>query len=415
MPDDQNSSHVSPLTSDDPSHVSRSPSHDDEINLLDYWRVLVKRKKLIGLIVGAAFIMSMIISLLLPKIYASTTSILPPQQEGSLGAGMAASQLAGGVGGMAGGFLGLKSPADLWVGILKSRSIFDAVITRFDLVKSFEAATIEDARNILGQMVSVKKSKEDIISIAVENKDPKQAALLANAFVEELDRINKSIVMTSGGRMRTFIEKRLKEAQDGLSRTEEAVKEFQNKNGAVKLDDQSKAIIEAIGTVRGQLMAKEVELQTFLSYATPNNPQAEILKSQIRELRQGLQEMEEGKKGGHPAPNSIFIPTSRIPDLSLQFARLLREAKIQLTLYELLTQQYEMARIQEAKDSPTVQVLDAAKASERKIKPKRTQIVLLSTFSAAFTSAFLAFFMEFLGRTKARQSNDKRDLTLKVG
>ncbi len=404
MPDNQN-----------PSHVSRSPSHEDEINLLDYWRGLVKRKKLISLIVGAAFILSIVAGLLLPKIYASTTSILPPQQESSLGAGIAASQLAGGVGGMAGGFLGLKSPADLWVGILKSRSIFDAVITRFDLVKSFEAATIEDARNILGQMVSVKKSKEDIISITVENKDPTQAALLANAFVEELDRINKSIVMTSGGRMRTFIEKRLREAQDGLSRTEEAVKEFQNKNGAVKLDDQSKAIIEAIGAVRGQLMAKEVELQTFLSYATPNNPQAEILKSQIGELRQGLQEMEEGKKGGHSAPKSIFIPTSRIPDLSLQFARLLREAKIQLTLYELLTQQYEMARIQEAKDSPTVQVLDAAKASERKIKPKRKQIVLLSIFSAAFASAFLAFFMEFLGRTKTRQSNDKRDLQLKVG
>lgn len=395
-----------------PYPFRHASSVDDDINLINCWRVLIKRKKLIGLIMGVSFAVSIIISLLLPKIYASTTSILPPQQESSVGMGMAASHLAGGLGGLTGGFLGLKSPADLWVGILKSRSIFDAVITRFDLVKSLETATLEDARNAFGRMVTVRKSKEDIISITVEDKNPEQAALLANAFVEELDRINKSIVMTSGGRMRTFVEKRLKEAQEGLSRTEEAVKEFQDKNGAVKLDDQSKAVIEAIGTVKGQLMAKEVELQTFLSYATPNNPQAEILRSQISELRQALLEMEEGKKGGNSTPKSIFIPTSRIPNLSLQYARLLREAKIQLTLYELLTQQYEVARIQEAKDSPTVQVLDAA-VPGKKIKPKRKQIVLLSIFSAAFISVGLAFFMEFLEKMKIQQANDKRDLPLR--
>lgn len=385
---------------------------NDTINLLDSWRVLVKRRKLIVLTVGFALIVSIGLSLILPTIYASTTSILPPQQESSLGMGMAASQLAGGLGGLTGSFLGLKSPADLWVGILKSRTIFDAVITRFDLVKSLETATLEDARNTFGKMVSIKKSKEDIISITVEDKDPERAALLANAFVEELDRINKSIVMTSGGRMRTFVEKRLKEAQEGLSRTEEAVKEFQDKNGAVKLDDQSKAVIEAIGTLKGQLMAKEVELQTFLSYATPNNPQAEILRSQISELRQALLEMEEGKKGGNSTPKSIFIPTSRIPNLSLQYARLLREAKIQLTLYELLTQQYEVARIQEAKDSPTVQVLDLAVPGE-KIKPKRTQIVLLSIFSAVFITVFLALFIESLEKMKTQQLNEKRDLPLR--
>jgi uncharacterized protein involved in exopolysaccharide biosynthesis len=213
--------------------------------------------------------------------------------------------------------------------------------------------------------------------------------------------------------MRAFVEKRLKEAQEGLSRTEEAVREFQDKNSAVKLDDQSKAIIEAIGTIKGQLMAKEVELQTFLSYATPNNPRAEILKAEIEELRQGLREMEEGKRGNHPSPKSIFIPTARIPDLSLQYARLLREAKIQLTLYELLTQQYEMARIQEAKDSPTVQVLDVAKVSGKRVKPKRKQIVLLSGFSSLFVSVVLAFLLDFVGKSKVKQASDERDLALK--
>lgn len=386
---------------------------NDAINLLDCWRISVKRRKLIGSVVGGAFILSVIISLLLPKIYASTTSILPPQQESSLGVGMAASQLPGGLGGLAGGFLGLKSPADLWVGILKSQTVHDAIVHRFDLMNAFKVTTIEDARHILIGKTSITKSKEDIISITVEDKDPQRATLIANAFVEELDRVNKSVVMSAGGRMRAFVEKRLNEENAELIKLEEAVKLFQEKNGAVKLDDQSKAIIDTIGKVKGQLMAKEVELQTFLSYATPNNPQAELLKSQVEELKGSLKELEQGKKEDTPSSKSIFIPTAKMPDLALQYARLLRDMKVQETLHGLLTQQYEISRIQEAKDSPTVQVLDVAKVPERRIKPKRTQIVLLSILSATFASIFLALFMEFWGRAKTQQSNDKRDLSLR--
>lgn len=373
----------------------------DEINLLDYWWVLVKRKRLIGLIVGSAVVVSVIVSGLLPKIYASTTSILPPQQESSLGAGVAASQLGGGLGGFAGGFLGLKSPADLWVGILKSQTVRDSIIQRFDLMKVFKTQTIEDARNALSEVVRITKSKEDIISITIEDVDPQRAALIANAFVEELDKVNKSVVMSAGGRMRSFVEKRLNEGKVELARIEETVKNFQEKNGAVKLDDQSKAIIETIGRVKGQLMAKEVELQTFLSYATPNNPQAEILRSQVEELRGSLRELEEGEKGERSSSKGFFIPTAKMPDLALQYARILREAKVQETLYGLLTQQYEMARIQEVKDSPTVQILDIAKVPEKKSKPKRASIIILSTFTASFFSVFAAFILEYMEKVKA--------------
>jgi uncharacterized protein involved in exopolysaccharide biosynthesis len=388
---------------------------ETEINVIDLWRILVKRKKLIGLIVGAAAITSVVVSLLLPKIYAATTSILPPQQESSMGMpGIAASQFAGGIGGLAGGFLGLKSPADLWVGILKSQTVRDGIISRFDLMNTLKASTIEEARAALSEMAVITKSKEDIISITVEDKNPEQAARLANAFVEELDKVNKRVVMSAGGRMRIFVEKRLTDGKAELAKLEEAVKAFQEKNGAVKLDDQSKAIIETIGKVKGQLMAKEVELQTFLSYATPNNPQAEILKSQIEELRGGMQELEEGKIGDRRASKGLFIPTAKMPHLALQYARLLRDMKVHETLDTLLTQQYEMSRIQEAKDSPTVQVLDLAKAPESRTKPKRTQIVILSVFSAAFIAAFLAFFIEFRGKLQMQPSNEKRDLPLKA-
>ena len=148
---------------------------------------------------------------------------------------------------------------DQWLAILKSETIRDAVIQRFDLIKVFKAKSMEDARNTLNGMVKVSKSKEGIISITVEDRDP-QAATLANGFVEELDKINKGLVTTSGRRMRVFVEDRLKEAKVELTKAEETIKGFQEKNKAYKLDDQSRAIIEAIGTIKGQLMAKEIIL-----------------------------------------------------------------------------------------------------------------------------------------------------------
>lgn len=377
---------------------------EDEINLLDCWRVLVKRKLVIGLIVAVAIVASVIYALTLPPIYASTASILPPQQEGG-GAGII-SQLSGGLGGLAGSFLGVQTPASQWMAILKSRTIKDTIIQRFDLMKAFKAKTKEGAIKTLDGMVKISKSKEEVLSITVEDKNPKRAAALANAFVEELDRVNKGMVTTSGRRMRVFIEKRLNEAKIELTKAEESMKAFQEGNRAVKLDDQSRAIIEAIGIVKGQLMAKEVELQTMLSYATPSNPQAEILKTQVEELTEKLRELGEGKKRpGNPSSQDIFIPTAKIPDLALQYARLLREAKVQQTLYELLTQQYEMARIQEAKDTPTVQVLDEAKVPELKSKPNKRLIVMLSTITAGFLAIFLAFFLEYVEKVRVQEKS----------
>lgn len=384
--------------------MARDVGQEDEINLLDYWRVLIKHQRLIGQIAGAAFVTSVIVSLFLPKIYASTASILPPQQEGSsLGLGIA-SRLPEGLGGLAAS-LGTKSPADVWMGILKSQTVRDALIHRFNLRQLYQAKTIEDARKALDQRVRVVKSKEDIVLITVEDRSPQRAADIANAFVEELDRLNRRSVMTAGKRMRVFIEERLNEAKGDLVRTEEAVRTFQEHNRAVKIDEQSKAIFQAIGMVKGQLMAKEVELQTMLSYATPDHPQVGILQTQAEELKERLRELEEGKrKPDNPSPKDSFIPTAKMPDLALQYARFLRDAKVQETLYGLLTQQYEIARIQEAKDSPTVQALDTAKAPEKAVKPNKRQIVLLSTLLATLGAVFLSFFLEYLQRVRIQEA-----------
>jgi tyrosine-protein kinase Etk/Wzc len=370
----------------------------DEIDPVEYFRILMKRRQLIGMLVGITFLVSLVYSLWLVKTYAATTSILPPQQESG-----GAFQLPEAISGLGGSFLGVRTPADLWVGILRSEAIKDAIIDRFNLVKAFGSPNKDYTRNTLNRMVRINKSREDIISVTVVDTDPKRAATLANAFVEELDRINKSIVMTSGKRMRVFVEGRLKEASEELAKAEDAVKTFQEKNRAVKLDDQSRAIIEAIANVKGQLMAREVELQTLLSYATPTNPQAELLRTQVEGLKTRLRELEGGQgKILNPSPNDIFIPTTKLPDLTLQYARLLRDAKVQETVQGLLTQQYEMARIQEVKDSPTVQVLDTAQVPEIKIGPNRKRIVVVAVFAAAVLGVFLAFFLDYLEKVRKR-------------
>lgn len=392
-------------------HSTYNEPLSDEVNLLDYWRVLVKRKKLLILFVGAAAIISIGISLTLPRIYASAASLLPPQENVAESALLSA-RLPGEFSGMASGLLGIKSPSDLWVGILKSQTVRDAVVAEFNLKEVYDVETNQEARKNLTEALSIKKSKEGIISITVEDQDPVRAAEMANAFVNQLDKFNKNIIMTSGGRMKAFVEKRLEEAKQALAKTEEALKTFQEEKGAVKLDTQSEAIIGAIGKVKGKLMAKEVELQTLLSFAAAENPQVKLLETEVRELKKGLRGLEEGEKGGGVSSRagSTFIPTASFPDLGLQYTRLIREGKIQQTLYSLLTEQYEMARIQEAKDTPTLQILDTAKIPEKWIKPKKVLIVLLSTFTATFFGVFLVFFMEYIETALTEAS--RREITL---
>ncbi|MBI5453428.1 MAG: hypothetical protein HY956_02255 [Deltaproteobacteria bacterium] len=375
--------------------MTKDVTRSFETELTVYLETVKRHKKLIAAIVGATFILSTIVSLLLPKVYTSTASILPPQQEATLGASMIASQIPAGMGGALSGFLGLKSPADLWVGILNSQTVKDEIIKRFDLRVAYGEEKIEDARKALDKKVSVSKTKEEIILVSVDDEDPEVAARMANAFVEELDRINKQVVMSSGKRMRIFIEKRLLEAKDELGRIENEMKTFMETNRAVKLDEQSRVIIEAVGSIKGQLMAKELELQTLLSYAAPTNPQVEILQTQVKQLKEQMRELDEG--GGQ---KDLFVPTSNIPRLTARYTTLLRDAKIQETLFELLTQQFEMAKIQESKDSPIIQALDYAKPPEKKSKPKRALIIVTATFASLLLSILLVFSIQGLDRLR---------------
>ncbi len=369
----------------------------------NYLNQLIKHKYRIAIVAVTAFVMSSVISFTLPKTYVSMSSILPPQQAESSSMGIG-SALPEGLNSIARNFMGIISTTNLWIGILQSQTLMNEIIYRFNLKDRYGTETLEDARKVLAKKVNIKRSREDIIFISVEDKDPEIAAELANAFVDELDRKNKSLVTTAGKRVRVFVGKRLHEAKEGLENAEDSLKAFQEKNRAVLLDEQSRGIFNAIGVVKGQLIGKEVELETLRSYQTAHHPQVDILKTEVDELRKWLNELEKGKQGSLSTVNEdIFIPTTRIPNLSLQNARLFRDVKVQETLYEFLTTQHEMARIQEAKDSPIVQVLDIAKIPERHIKPRRKFIVLLSTLMAIFVAVSISLFIEYRDNINERQ------------
>ncbi len=391
---------------------------EQEIDLLTLWRTLVKRKRFLFTMIGTVFIASIIISFSLPNVYRATTSLLQPE-ESSSAAKLIASQIPSGLVGLAGGALGMKSQSMRWMGILNSRTVFDEIIAQFDLKTVYDKKTLEETRLQLENKVHFQKSREGILSISLEDQNPERAAAMANAFVEALDKINREIVMTSGGRTRAFIEGRLKEAKAALEESEEALKNFQEKNGAVKLDAQSEAMIDTMGAIQGKLLSKEVGLKTLLSYATPQNPQVTLLKTEITALKRALLTLERGNDKKGNTSNGLFIPTSRLPDLGLQYLRRLRDVKIDETLYGLLTEQYEIARIQEAKDSSTVQVLDLAMVPEKPVKPKKQLIVISATMLAGFLGFFGIFFLEYLetakinAQTKEQLEKTKIDLIRK--
>ena len=365
-----------------------------EVKLLDLASVLVKQKMLILKLTGGAAIISIIFSLLLTNIYTATAKILPPLKEGAGGLSALSAMLgsAGGLGSLAGGALGGGS-AELYLGILKSRSVEDAVIKKLDLAKVYETRTPEETRKELEGMVKMQAGKDGIITIAADDEDPKLAAAVANAFVEELDSKSVQMNLSKAGTERVFLEKRLELVKEDLKKAEESLRSFQEKHKAIKVESQAVATIQGIAQMKAELISKEIQLASLRSYQTDENPQVKLLQTGITKLRGQLSAYEGSGMDGAAIPS-----VGNIPNLGLEFARRLREVKIQETIFEQLTKQYEMAKLTEAKDSSSLQVLDDAVVPTKKSKPKRSLIVMLSIIGAFFIGVFIAFVREFAER-----------------
>ena len=392
---------------------------EDEVNLLDYWRVIRKQRRMLIRLFCSAILLAMVVSLLLPKVYESTASILPQidSKEGLGGLGsllaLSGSGGAGGAGALAQG-LGITlpgvpaTPTDVFVAMLKSRVMADEVIKQFDLMKVYEAKTRQDARKALASDTKIVVTKEKVIKVTVEAWSPQLASDIANFYVANLDRLNRTLNVTKSGQNRVFIEKRLLETKAALANAEEAIKEYQTQNKAVHLEAQGRAAIEAAAMIQAEISAAEVQLQVMESYLTPENPDVVRMRSNVGELKKQLVLLETGKGGKGQLPGDRMHPAFiTVPSLVLDYARLLREVKVQEALYTMLISQYEQAKIAEARDTPSVQVLDPGVSAERKSKPWIMLNTLMAGVLALCMGMFLAFFLDYLERMK-RKMNERR-------
>lgn len=387
---------ASSMSASSPSGNPTSLGTEGELKVLDLLIVLAKHKRLVlGLPLVVAAI-AVAVALLLPKVYTGRALIMPPQQQQSSMAA-ALGQL-GALAGVPTANLGLKNPGDLYVGILTSRTIADALIGRFKLKELYKTDTLVETRKELSNATFISAGKNGLIVVEVEDEDPQRAADLANAYIDELDKLTQTLAFTEAGQRRLFFEKQVEQAKDSLAKAELALKDTQEKTGVIQLNQQGLSTIESATMLRAQIAAKEVELASMRSYATENNPELRRVQQQLAGLRVELGKL---RRGNMADSGDIFVAAANIPKLGLEYIRKLREVKYQETVLELLARQFEMAKIDEAKDSAIIQVVDRAVPPDRKSKPKRALIVILSTIVAIVVAILWAFLKE--ARARAEQ------------
>jgi len=367
---------------------------DDELTLLDLLIMLAKHKLFILGLPLLVAVLAAGYSLTLPNIYVANTRILPPQGQTPVSSML--SQL-GGVAALAGGIpgLNLKNPNDVYVAMLRSRSVADKLNERFGLMKRWEI----DAKypslvyDELNKITHVSSGKDGIIVVEVENKDPKFAADLTNGYVDELVRFTSVLAVTDGARRRLFFERQLALAKENLANVEVAARQALQSGGLANVDAEGRSLVEASARLRGEITVKEVQLGVMRTYATERNPELQLAQQELDSMKHELGKLE-GANGTKPVSTKT---TGQASD-SL---RLLRDYKYRETIFELLAKQYELAKIDEAKDSSLIQVMDKAIEPDRKSKPVRSTIVVVSAFVAFFFSILWVFVRELSARRAA--------------
>jgi uncharacterized protein involved in exopolysaccharide biosynthesis len=381
---------------------------EEEINPLDYVIVLAKRKNLILKITLSVAVISFILTIPKTSFYEAQTSILPPQQENiSMGnqfmRDFGIFPLRGGT---------TQNRQELLVEIIKSRTFSDRIIKRFGLKELYGKKDEDGAREMLFNNITIQPdftvgggslkggALSPLTRISVRNNNPERAANIANAIVEELNFSLNNLTITEASQKRLFLEVQLKQAYDALIKTEDDLKMFQQKTGLLKVETQTTMTIEKIANMQAQITAKEVELELMKSYSTASNPDFQRVEETIEVLKKELAKLEVNKTNS----KNLLIPTGTIPALGLEYQRKFRELKFNENLYDILVKQYEMAKIDEAKNAPLIQVIDKAvppykKKTTRKFGGTKA---LMATLSAFLFSCFLAFVMEFRERSSKR-------------
>jgi capsule polysaccharide export protein KpsE/RkpR len=359
-------------------------------------RDVLRRASLYGLV---AFT---VLAFAIPSRYSSTARLMPPDNNQAASglaavAAMVSSSAGSAAGGLANEVLGVKNTSDIFSGILSSRTMQDALIQQFNLKKVYWDRRIEDARDDLSKHTDLEVDrKTQIVSITVTDRSPQRATEMAQAYVDQLNRLVALLSTSSARRERIFLEGRLQAVNVDLENAEKQFSQFASKNSALDIKEQGKAMMQAAAVLQGQLIAAQSELEGLRQIYTDNNVRVRSVRARIGELQRQLEKIGgKGEDTSDPtlANDALYPSIRKLPVLGVTWADLYRQTKIQEAVFETLTKQYELAKVQEAKEIPTVKVLDAPIAPEKKVFPPRILIILLGT-SLAFVGGVIWVFGE---------------------
>ena len=374
------------------SIAASGPSSDGpEISLIEILTQLALRKWLIVKLTGVAVLIGLLVALLSPVKYTATTKIMTPQQSQS-SVVMMMSQLsasgAGSLAALAGGGGLLKNPNDIYVGLLASRPVADAIIHKFDLNEAYHSKDMTSARQGLAERTSLLSGKEGFISISVIDKDKKRAVEVANAYPNELRNLMKTLALTEASQRRLFYEEQMKQAKEALVNAELVFQQVQQKKGLVQPDAQAKAMIESIAAMHAQIASKQVQVQALRSYTTEQNPELQLVERQLSSM-QG-----ESSKLEQQSHSTRFgdIGLADVPGAGLEYLRADHEVRYQQALNDLLMKQYDAARLDEAKQAVVIQVVEPAIEPDRKTSPRRAFILLISFVAGMLSGCALVLF-----------------------
>jgi capsule polysaccharide export protein KpsE/RkpR len=387
--------------SDFPGTPVLQENHQGNERTLAYLRLLWAHREMLYRVSLYALLVSTIVAFLIPKRYESTAHLMPPDNQSSSGFAMAAAALSnggasGGLGSLASDFLGLKSTSDIFVGILSSRTVQDKLIQQFELKKLYGTRSMEDTEKALAEHTGISVDrKSQIISITVTDKSPQRAAAMGHAYVEELNHLVAELSTSSARRERVFLEERLQAVSKDLENAEKDFSQFASKNAAIDVKEQAKAMVEAAATLQGQLIAAQSQYEGLREIYTDNNPRLRTVKARINELQRQLEKLGgKGESSTEVSPgsaDSLYPSLRKLPLLGVAYADLYRRTRVQEAVFETLTKEYEMAKVQEAKEIPTVKVLDMPNIPDRKTFPPRLLIMFLGT-ACAFAVATVWLF-----------------------
>jgi len=352
-----------------------------------------------------AIVLSVGLSLAMKNVYTAKSTILPPPRElGIGGGGVSASS---GASLLLGGGALQNTYLELYVNIFKSRRVVDAVIKRLDLQKVFKSKHLDAARNRVLASVKFKSGKDGTITVSATNKDPQFAAKMVNTFVEEMSRRSSQLYITKAGTERSFLEKRINETRKELTSAEDALKAFQEKHKTLKADGQASLAVEGIARLRLEIINKEVQLATLRNSLTDESNEVKALQATIARLKGQL-----GAMSGSGGAGSVIPSVGNVPGILSEFHRLTRDVKYLETVLEQMAKQYELAKLNESRDSASIQVIDEAIPPIMKSGPRRSRFVIVSAFAGFFISIVVIFVQEALSKLSPENAeiiNDIKD------